>query len=76
MIAALPVSPPKRQRTKAAQPTAAAPLPPLDPADPVTKLPSIGPAIAKTFLELKRFEIERHRAWVSDWEIDEYLHHL
>ena len=25
---------------------------------------------------MKRFEIDRHRAWVSDWEIDEYLHHL
>jgi len=25
---------------------------------------------------MKRFEIERHREWVSDWERDEYLHHL
>ena len=29
-----------------------------------------------TFLAMKGFEIERHRAWVSDWEITEYLHHL
>jgi glutamine synthetase len=25
---------------------------------------------------MKRFEAERHRTWVSDWEIAEYLHHL
>jgi glutamine synthetase len=36
----------------------------------------LGEAIVSTFLALKRFEIERHRAWVSDWEIAEYLHHL
>jgi len=37
---------------------------------------ALGPAIVDTFLAVKRFEVERHRAWVSDWEIDEYLHHL
>jgi glutamine synthetase len=37
---------------------------------------ALGPEIVETFLAVKRFEIERHRAWVSDWEIDEYLHHL
>jgi glutamine synthetase len=37
---------------------------------------SIGPEIVDTFLAVKRFEIDRHRQWVSDWEIDEYLHHL
>ena len=37
---------------------------------------AIGPEIVDTFLAIKRFEVERHRAWVSDWEIDEYLHHL
>jgi glutamine synthetase len=37
---------------------------------------SLGPEIVETFLAVKRFEIERHRAWVSDWEIHEYLHHL
>lgn len=36
----------------------------------------IGPEIAEIFLAVKRFEVERHRAWVSDWEIDEYLRHL
>jgi glutamine synthetase len=34
------------------------------------------PQIVDTFLAIKRFEIDRHRTWVSDWEIDEYLHHL
>jgi glutamine synthetase len=37
---------------------------------------ALGPQIVDTFLAVKRFEIERHRAWVSDWEIAEYLHHL
>jgi glutamine synthetase len=37
---------------------------------------ALGPEIVDTFLAVKRFEVERHRAWVSDWEIDEYLHHL
>jgi glutamine synthetase len=33
-------------------------------------------SLAPTNANCKRFEIERHRAWVSDWEIAEYLHHL
>jgi glutamine synthetase len=37
---------------------------------------AIGPEIVDTFLAIKRFEIDRHRQWVSDWELDEYLHHL
>jgi glutamine synthetase len=37
---------------------------------------TLGPQIVETFLAVKRFELERHRAWVSDWEIAEYLHHL
>ena len=37
---------------------------------------ALGPQIVETFVAVKRFEAERHRAWVSDWEIDEYLHHL
>jgi glutamine synthetase len=37
---------------------------------------ALGPEIAETFLAVKRFEVERHRTWVSDWEIAEYLHHL
>jgi glutamine synthetase len=37
---------------------------------------ALGAEIVDTFLAVKRFEVERHRAWVSDWEIAEYLHHL
>jgi glutamine synthetase len=37
---------------------------------------ALGPEIVDTFLTVKRFEVDRHRAWVSDWEIAEYLHHL
>jgi glutamine synthetase len=37
---------------------------------------ALGPEIVDTFLAVKRFEVGRHRAWVSDWEIAEYLHHL
>jgi glutamine synthetase len=37
---------------------------------------AIGPEIVDTFIAMKRFEIDRHRAWVSDWEVAEYLHHL
>jgi glutamine synthetase len=37
---------------------------------------AMSPEIVDTFLAIKRFELDRHRQWVSDWEIDEYLHHL
>jgi glutamine synthetase len=37
---------------------------------------ALGAPIVDTFLAMKRFEAERHRQWVSDWERDEYLHHL
>jgi glutamine synthetase len=37
---------------------------------------AIGPEIVTPFLAMKRFEIERHRAYVSEWELTEYLHHL
>jgi glutamine synthetase len=37
---------------------------------------ALGSQIVDTFLAVKRFEVERHRTWVSDWEIAEYLHHL
>jgi glutamine synthetase len=36
----------------------------------------LGAEIVDTFVAMKGFELERHRAWVSDWEITEYLHHL
>jgi glutamine synthetase len=37
---------------------------------------ALGPEIVETFLAVKRFETERQRAWVSDWEVDEYVQHL
>jgi glutamine synthetase len=37
---------------------------------------TLGPQIVETFLAVKRSELERHRSWVSDWDIAEYLHHL
>jgi len=37
---------------------------------------ALGRETVETFATMKRFEIERHAAHVSDWEIDEYLRHL
>jgi glutamine synthetase len=37
---------------------------------------AMGPEIVDTFAALKRSELERHRTWVSDWDVAEYLHHL
>ena len=37
---------------------------------------ALGPEIVEPFVAVKRFEADRHRAWVSDWDLDEYLHHL
>ena len=36
----------------------------------------IGAETVDAFVTMKRFECERHRQWVSDWELDEYLRHL
>jgi glutamine synthetase len=36
----------------------------------------IAPELVNTFLAVKRFELERYRAWVSDWDVQEYLRHL
>ena len=36
----------------------------------------MAPKLVDTFVAVKRFELERHRAWVSDWEVQEYLRHL
>ena len=36
----------------------------------------LGAEIVETFLTMKGFELQRHREWVSDWQIGEYLHHL
>lgn len=44
-------------------------------ADDVLKA-AVGPEITAPFLAMKRFEVERHRAHVSDWELEEYLRHL
>jgi glutamine synthetase len=49
---------------------------PALPASLDAALDALGPQIVETFLAVKQFEVERHRAWVSDWEIAEYLHHL
>ncbi len=37
---------------------------------------ALGPEIVEPFVAMKRSEVERHRAHVSEWELDEYLHHL
>ena len=37
---------------------------------------AIGPEIVDTFLAMKGFELERYRQHVSDWDVDEYMHHL
>ncbi len=37
---------------------------------------ALGPEIVATFLAVKRSESDRHQAWVSDWDVAEYLHHL
>lgn len=37
---------------------------------------AIGEEIVVPFLAIKRFEVERHRSHVSEWELDEYAHHV
>lgn len=37
---------------------------------------AVGAEIVDTFVAMKRFEIERYRMHVSDWDLDEYMHHL
>ena len=37
---------------------------------------ALGPEIVATFLAVKRAESDRHHAWVSDWDLAEYLDHL
>jgi glutamine synthetase len=37
---------------------------------------ALGSETVETFTTIKRFEIERHSSHVSDWELDEYIHHL
>jgi glutamine synthetase len=37
---------------------------------------ALGAELVETFVRVKRFEVERFNAWVSDWELDEYADHL
>ncbi|MFL5858999.1 MAG: glutamine synthetase, partial [Solirubrobacteraceae bacterium] len=37
---------------------------------------AMGPELVETFTAVKRFELERHRMHVSEWELEEYLRHL
>lgn len=37
---------------------------------------AIGGDLVETFVRLKRFEVSRFTRWVTDWEFDEYAHHL
>ncbi|MQA72804.1 MAG: glutamine synthetase [Solirubrobacterales bacterium] len=37
---------------------------------------TVGAEIVDTFLAMKRFEVERYRQHVSEWDLAEYLHHL
>lgn len=51
------IAPTKRQRTQSARPAAETAAPPLKPTDPVTKLPSVGPAVAKKLANLGVAEV-------------------
>ena len=37
---------------------------------------ALGAELVETFIRLKRFEVRRFDAWVSDWELDEYASRL
>jgi glutamine synthetase len=37
---------------------------------------AMGTELVEAFAAMKRFEVERFNAWTTDWEIDEYQHHL
>jgi glutamine synthetase len=68
------------------------PPPPADPAAPALPgsleaaldrlaadehlVAAIGAELVDTFTRVKRFEVQRFNAWVSDWELDEYAEHL
>ena len=39
-------------------------------------LAALGDELVGTFTRLKRFEVQRFNAWVTDWELDEYADHL
>jgi glutamine synthetase len=44
-------------------------------ADPVL-IEAMGPELVDTFETIKLYELERCRAWVTDWEFTEYSHRL
>ena len=37
---------------------------------------AVGVEIVDTFVTMKRFEVDRHRQHVSEWELTEYMRHL
>ena len=37
---------------------------------------SMGEELVSTFLEIKRYEVDRYRRFVTDWDFAEYAHHL
>ena len=37
---------------------------------------AVGEELIETFKSIKAVELERFRAWVTDWEFREYVHHL
>jgi glutamine synthetase len=37
---------------------------------------AMGAELVETFVTMKRFEADRYRQWVSDFDLDEYIHHL
>jgi glutamine synthetase len=37
---------------------------------------AMGPPLVATFLEIKRYELARWKAYVTEWEFREYAHHL
>ncbi len=37
---------------------------------------AVGAEIVDTFVTMKRFEVDRHRQHVSDWDLTEYMRHL
>jgi glutamine synthetase len=37
---------------------------------------AMGPSLVATFLEIKRYELARWKAHVTEWEFREYAHHL
>jgi glutamine synthetase len=45
-------------------------------ADDAVLVAALGEELVETFVRMKRFEVERFNAWVTDWELHEYANHL